>query len=61
MKPKFLLVFIWSFRREVITQEKNFLKDGGNLVFPLPKLHIVNKYNYKLYKKKLLSEKINSI
>ena len=59
IKPKFLLVFIWSFRREVIIQEEEFLKNGGSLVFPLPKLHTINKYNYKYYKNKLFGKKIN--
>ncbi len=47
LKPKYLLVFIWSFRSEVIRQEIKFLKSGGKLIFHLPMLHIVDKYNYK--------------
>ena len=49
LRPKFLLVLIWSFRTEVIKQEKNFLLKGGKLIFPLPVFHIVDKDNYKKY------------
>ncbi len=49
LKPKFLLVLIWSFRKEVIQQEKNFLYKGGKLIFHLPKFHIVDKSNYKSF------------
>ena len=47
--PKFLLVLIWSFRKEVIKQEKSYLKNGGKLVFHLPMFHVIDKYNYKKY------------
>jgi NDP-4-keto-2,6-dideoxyhexose 3-C-methyltransferase len=50
-KPKYLLVLIWSFRKEVIKQEINFLKKGGKLIFHLPILHIVDKKNYKKFLK----------
>jgi NDP-4-keto-2,6-dideoxyhexose 3-C-methyltransferase len=49
LNPKYLLVLIWSFRSEIIKQELNYLKKGGNLIFHLPKFHIVNKNNYKKY------------
>lgn len=48
-KPDYLLVLIWSFRKEVIKQELNFLKRGGKLVFHLPRFHIVNNNNFKSY------------
>ena len=47
LKPKYLLVLIWSFRPEIIKQELEYIKQGGNLIFHLPKFHIVNKSNYK--------------
>ncbi len=50
-KPKFLLVLIWSFRKEVIKQELNYLRNGGQLVFHLPRFHIVNIKNYKSFLK----------
>ena len=49
LKPKYLLVLIWSFRKEVILQEKKYLESGGTLIFHLPSLHIINKYNYKSF------------
>ena len=50
-KPDYLLVLIWPFRKEVIKQELNFLKNGGKLVFHLPRFHIVNINNFKSYLK----------
>jgi 2-polyprenyl-3-methyl-5-hydroxy-6-metoxy-1,4-benzoquinol methylase len=50
--PDFLVILIWSFRREVIKEEINFLKKGGKLVFLLPRFHIIDKKNYKQYLKK---------
>ena len=41
--PKYLIVLIWSFRKEVIKQERNYIESGGSLVFHLPKLHVINK------------------
>ena len=49
MKPDYLLILIWSFRKEVIKQELSYIKNGGNLVFHLPVFHIVNKDNFKIY------------
>lgn len=49
LKPKYLLVLIWSFREEVIKQETQFLKQGGKLIFPLPAFHVVDKQNYEKY------------
>ena len=47
--PDYLFVLIWSFRSEVIKQEKKFLARGGKLIFPLPIFHIIDKENYKNY------------
>lgn len=51
LKPDYLLVLIWSFRKEVIMQEKNYLINGGKLIFHLPIFHIIDKTNYKIYLK----------
>ena len=56
IKPDYLLVLIWSFRKEVIQQEINFLKKGGKLVFHLPRFHIVNVDNFKSYLKSNFKE-----
>tara|TARA_B110000967_G_scaffold195045_1_gene224163 strand:+ start:2857 stop:4119 length:1263 start_codon:yes stop_codon:yes gene_type:complete len=50
-KPKYLLVLIWSFRKEVIKQELDYLKKGGKLIFHLPIFHIVDSNNYKEFLK----------
>ena len=43
-KPDFYLVMPWHFKKEILKREKIFLKHGGKLVFPLPKLNIVSKW-----------------
>ena len=47
--PDYVLVLIWHFRKEVIKDEIDYIKNGGNLIFHLPRVHIVNKNNYKKY------------
>jgi NDP-4-keto-2,6-dideoxyhexose 3-C-methyltransferase len=47
--PDYLLVLIWHLRREVIEDEVEYLEKGGKLVFPLPRLHVVDRENYKRY------------
>ena len=56
INPDYLFVLIWSFRKEVIKQEIEYLKKGGVLVFPLPRFHLVNIDNYKLFLNKDLEE-----
>ena len=41
MKPDFYLALPWHFRKEFITREKKFLKNGGKFIFPLPKVEII--------------------
>jgi len=36
LNPQYMLVLIWSFRSEIIKQELDYLKKGGNLIFHLP-------------------------
>ena len=50
-KPDYLVVLIWSFRKEVIKQEIDYLKSGGNLIFLLPRFHLINIKNYKYFLK----------
>ncbi len=42
-KPDFYLVLPWHFKNEFIEREKNFLLNGGGLIFPLPKVKIIKK------------------
>jgi NDP-4-keto-2,6-dideoxyhexose 3-C-methyltransferase len=53
--PDYLFVFIWHFRSEVIRLNLDYIRSGGSLVFPLPRLHIVNSTNLNLYMDKPLS------
>ena len=39
-KPHFLINFAWNFVDEIITQNKKFLKSGGKIINPIPKLTI---------------------
>lgn len=41
-KPDYFLVLPWHFRDEFIQREQEYLKSGGELIFPLPKLEIVS-------------------
>jgi NDP-4-keto-2,6-dideoxyhexose 3-C-methyltransferase len=47
--PDYLFVFIWHLRDEVINNEIDYLKQGGKLIFPLPRPVIVDYENYQLY------------
>lgn len=47
--PDYLIVLCWHFRKEVIEDEQAFLDNGGRLVFPLPRLHIVDRHNRARY------------
>ncbi|MCX7991073.1 MAG: class I SAM-dependent methyltransferase [Proteobacteria bacterium] len=42
MAPDYFLVLPWHFKRGIINKEKDFLKKGGKLIFPLPDLEVVN-------------------
>jgi NDP-4-keto-2,6-dideoxyhexose 3-C-methyltransferase len=48
-KPEYLYILIWHLRREIILDELAYLEAGGKLVFPLPRLHLVDRDNYKAY------------
>ena len=42
MSPDFYLVMPWHFKK-IILREKMYLKKGGKLIFPLPKIKIVSR------------------
>ena len=46
---KYQLVLPWHFKIEIIKREIKFLKNNGNLIFPLPKIEIINMKNVKKY------------
>lgn len=41
-KPEYMLVSIWFFEEEVIKRERDYMLQGGHLLFPLPELHEVS-------------------
>lgn len=40
-KPDYMLVLPWFFKKEFLKRENKYLKNGGHLIFPLPKIEIV--------------------
>jgi hypothetical protein len=40
-KPDYLVVLPWHFRDFIINKERNFLKKGGHIIFPLPEIEII--------------------
>ncbi|WP_440937925.1 class I SAM-dependent methyltransferase [Candidatus Pelagibacter sp.] len=46
-KIDYKLVLPWHFKKEIIKREKKYIINNGSLIFPLPKLQIINKKNYK--------------
>ncbi len=40
-KPDYFLVFPWHFRENLLQREAAFLKSGGKIIFPLPKIETV--------------------
>lgn len=40
-KPDYMIVGPWFFADEIIKREKQYLKDGGHLIIPLPEVKIV--------------------
>jgi len=41
MKPDYFMVLPWHFRKNIVARERDFLKLGGRLFFPLPTLDVV--------------------
>ena len=41
MRPDYLLMMPWHFRKNLLQREQAFLKRGGKAIFPLPKIEIV--------------------
>ena len=46
LQPNYKLVLPWHFKKEIINRELSYLKNNGKLIFPLPKILIINKNNY---------------
>ncbi len=45
--PDYVLVFAWSFFDEILKRNKNYIKAGGRMILPLPKVKVYpeTKYN----------------
>lgn len=41
MKPDYFLVLPWHFKHHILAREKEFLKNGGKFIFPLPEIEII--------------------
>jgi len=41
MKPDYFLVLPWHFKEGIVRREKDFLANGGKMIFPFPEIEIV--------------------
>lgn len=41
MKPDYFLVLPWHFRDGILRREKEFLSNGGKMIFPFPEIEII--------------------
>ena len=41
MEPDYMLVLPWHFKETIIKREKEYLNNGGKLIFPLPEIEII--------------------
>ena len=42
LKPDYYLVLPWHFKKEIVSKEKEYIKKGDSLIFPLRKIQIIN-------------------
>ena len=41
LKPDYFLVLPWHFKHSILEREKEYIKNGGKFIFPLPEIEIV--------------------
>ena len=41
MRPDYMLVLPWHFRRGICEREAAYLQGGGKLIFPMPRIEVV--------------------
>ena len=41
MNPDYFLVLPWHFKNSILEREKEFIKNGGKFIFPLPEIEII--------------------
>jgi len=39
--PDYVLVFAWSFVKEIVSRNKQYIESGGKMILPLPKVEII--------------------
>jgi hypothetical protein len=42
-KPDYAIILAWNFAKEIINNNRLFLKNGGKFIIPIPKVKIVTK------------------
>jgi hypothetical protein len=42
-KPDYAIILAWNFAKEIINNNKLFLKNGGKFIIPIPKVKIIRK------------------
>ena len=42
LKLDYYLVLPWHFKKEIVSREKEYIKKGDSLIFPLRKIQIIN-------------------
>ena len=42
-KPDYAIILAWNFAKEIINNNKLFLKNGGKFIIPIPKVKIIKK------------------
>ena len=40
-KIDYILLLTWNLKKEIVKQEKRFLKQGGKIILPFPQPHMV--------------------
>lgn len=41
MKPDYFFVLPWHFKHSILDRERDFIRDGGKFIFPLPEIEII--------------------
>ena len=44
IKPDYLLLLSWNLVKEIMKQEKKYLKNNGKIIIPFPNPRLVKKY-----------------
>lgn len=47
--PEYVLLFAWSFIKEILKKNKTFLKRGGKFIIPLPNIKILDDKSFEEY------------